>query len=240
MTVPPEVAQLGHTYLATWLLGAPLVFGFFAVEASSAPPAIRDAVPHVGRIGGRLDLCWIRFSYRTWASRGRGAGVGDGARGGFLLGIVIALRRGLIRIAAPDWGYVATIIRIGAPLSLAGVLLSAIYMFLTRVHLALRHPAAGGAGVGHKMEGWGSFAISGFSLAASALVGAESRGGQERGARGGALTVHTAGRNRHHRGRLPVIPQTFVALFTPTVPSSRDGVLYLRVIAFGRSARASS
>ncbi len=34
MRVPPEVASLGHAYLSTWLLGAPLVFGFFAIEAT--------------------------------------------------------------------------------------------------------------------------------------------------------------------------------------------------------------
>src|SRR5204862_8268259 len=34
MTVPPDVARLGHVYLSTWLLGGPLVFGFFAVEAT--------------------------------------------------------------------------------------------------------------------------------------------------------------------------------------------------------------
>src|SRR2546426_3247010 len=34
MRVPREVAQLGHAYLDTWLLGGPLVFGFFAVEAT--------------------------------------------------------------------------------------------------------------------------------------------------------------------------------------------------------------
>ena len=34
MTVPPEVATLGRAYLSTWLLGAPLVFGFFAIEAT--------------------------------------------------------------------------------------------------------------------------------------------------------------------------------------------------------------
>src|SRR5688572_12755052 len=34
MMVPPEVARLGHAYLATWLLGCPLVFGFFALEAT--------------------------------------------------------------------------------------------------------------------------------------------------------------------------------------------------------------
>src|SRR5438034_8840354 len=34
MAVPPAVARLGHAYLHTWLLGGPLVFGFFAVEAT--------------------------------------------------------------------------------------------------------------------------------------------------------------------------------------------------------------
>src|SRR5437899_4522276 len=34
MRVPREVAQLGRAYLDTWLLGGPLVFGFFAVEAT--------------------------------------------------------------------------------------------------------------------------------------------------------------------------------------------------------------
>jgi len=34
MTVPPDVARLGHQYLSIWLLGGPLVFGFFAIEAT--------------------------------------------------------------------------------------------------------------------------------------------------------------------------------------------------------------
>src|SRR5205807_1001769 len=34
MGVPREVASLGRAYLDTWLLGGPLVFGFFAIEAT--------------------------------------------------------------------------------------------------------------------------------------------------------------------------------------------------------------
>src|SRR5438105_912228 len=34
MTVPPEVATFGQRYLDTWLVGGPLVFGFFAIEAT--------------------------------------------------------------------------------------------------------------------------------------------------------------------------------------------------------------
>src|SRR5213079_3555332 len=52
--------------------------------------------------------------------------------GGFLLGLVIAFRRGLLRLDTPDWRAVPTVLRIGAPLSLAGVLLSIVYMWLTR------------------------------------------------------------------------------------------------------------
>src|SRR3989441_11236388 len=34
MGVPHDVATLGRDYLDTWLLGGPLVFGFFAIEAT--------------------------------------------------------------------------------------------------------------------------------------------------------------------------------------------------------------
>jgi len=91
--------------------------------------------------------------------------------GGCLIGIVIALRRGLIRLAAPDWGAVPTIFRVGAPLSLAGVLLSIIYMWLTRFTSQFGTAALAALGVGHKVEGLGFIAISGFALSASALVG---------------------------------------------------------------------
>ena len=242
MTVPPEVAHLGRTYLATWLLGAPLVFGFFAVEATF-------------RAAGDTRTPFLMLAGSVLVSIGLDplliAGVGpfprlgvEGAAlasvmvrgGGFLLGVVIALRRGLIRIAAPDWATLPTIIRIGAPLSLAGVLLSAIYMFLTRFTSRFGTPALAALGVGHKMEGLGFIAISGFSLAASALVGQNLGAGQEARARAAVrltvqyclvVTVTTA-------VAFLVIPQTLVTLFTSDRAVIADGVLYLRVIAFAQ------
>src|SRR5256886_12655677 len=80
--------------------------------------------------------------------------------GGFLIGAVIALRRGLLRLGAPDWRAVPTIFRVGAPLSLAGVLLSLIYMWLTRFTSRFGTPALAALGVGHKVEGIGFMAIS--------------------------------------------------------------------------------
>ena len=242
MTVPAEVAQLGHTYLATWLLGAPLVFGFFAVEATF-------------RAAGDTRTPFLMLAGSVLVSIGLDplliAGVGpfprlgvEGAAltsvmvrgGGFLLGIAIALRRGLIRIAAPDWRALPTIIRIGAPLSLAGVLLSAIYMLLTRFTSRFGTPALAALGVGHKMEGLGFIAISGFSLAASALVGQNLGAGQEDRAREAVrltvkyclvVTVTTA-------VAFLVIPETLVTLFTSDRDVIADGALYLRVIAFAQ------
>jgi putative MATE family efflux protein len=242
MTVPPEVARLGHTYLATWLLGAPLVFGFFAVEATF-------------RAAGDTRTPFLMLAGSVLVSIGLDplliAGVGpfprlgvEGAAltsvmvrgGGFLLGIAIALRRGLIRIAAPDWRALPTIIRIGAPLSLAGVLLSAIYMLLTRFTSRFGTPALAALGVGHKMEGLGFIAISGFSLAASALVGQNLGAGQEDRAREAVrltvkyclvVTVTTA-------VAFLVIPEALVTLFTSDRDVIADGALYLRVIAFAQ------
>jgi len=242
MTVPPEVATLGHAYLSTWLLGAPLVFGFFAIEATfrASGDTRTPFLMLAGSVGVSIALDPLLI-----------AGVGpfprlgvEGAAlasvmvrgGGFLLGLVIALRRGLVRVAAPDWRAIPTIIRIGAPLSLAGVLLSIIYMWLTRFTSRFGTPALAALGVGHKMEGLGFIAISGFALAASALVGQNLGARQEARAREAVrltvgyclvVTVTTA-------VAFLLIPGRLVALFTHDAQVIKDGVLYLRVISFAQ------
>src|SRR5207302_9435807 len=162
--------------------------------------------------------------------------------GGFLLGLAIALRRGLVRIGAPDWRTLPTIIRIGAPLSLAGVLLSVIYMWLTRFTSRFGTPALAALGVGHKMEGLGFIAISGFALAAGALVGQNLGAGQEARAREAvrltveyclAVTVTTA-------IALLLVPGRLVSLFTRAPQAIAAGVLSPRVISLVQIARSSA
>jgi len=242
MAVPPEVARLGHAYLSRWLLGGPLVFGFFAIEATfraagdTRTPFLMLAAsvcvsilldplliiglgpfPRLGVEGAALASVMVRG-------------------GGFLVGLVIALRRGLLRVSAPDWRTLPTIVRIGAPLSLAGVLLSVIYMWLTRFTSRFGTPALAALGVGHKMEGLGFIAISGFALAAGALVGQNLGARQEARAREAVrltvgycliVTVSTA-------IAFLLIPARLVSLFTRDPQVIADGVLYLRVIAFAQ------
>src|SRR5256712_3810511 len=150
--------------------------------------------------------------------------------GGFLLGLVIALRRGLLRIGAPEWRTLPTIIRIGAPLSLAGVLLSVIYMWLTRFTSRFGTPALAALGAGHKMEGLGFIAISGFALAASALVGQNLGARQEARAQGAVrLTVAYCLVGTVAKAvAVLLIPERLLALFTHEAQVIAAGVLYLR------------
>jgi putative MATE family efflux protein len=242
MTVPPDVATLGRAYLFTWLLGCPLVFGFFAVEATFRA-AGDTRTPFVMLAGSVCVSIVLDPLLITGVGPFPRLGVEGAAlasvmvrSGGFLLGFVIALRRGLLRIAAPDWRTLPTIIRIGMPLSLSGVLLSVIYMWLTRFTSRFGTPALAALGVGHKMEGLGFIAISGFALAASALVGQNLGARQEERAREAvrltvsyclAVTVTTA-------AAFLLIPGRLVALFTSDPQVIADGVLYLRVIAFAQ------
>ena len=242
MSVPPEVAALGHEYLSTWLLGCPLVFGFFAMEATFR--AAGDTRTPFLVLAGSVGLS-ILLDPLLIAGLGPFPRLGvEGAAlasvmvrgGGFVLGLVIALRRRLLRFSAPDWRAVPTVVRIGMPLALAGVLLSVIYMWLTRFTSRFGTPALAALGIGHKMEGLGFIAISGFSLAASALVGQNLGARQEGRAREAVrltvlyclmVTVTTA-------IAFLVIPRRLVALFTSDPDVIKDGVLYLRVIAFAQ------
>lgn len=242
MRVPPEVSAFGHTYLSTWLLGAPLVFGFFAMEATfrAAGDTRTPFLMLAGSVGVSILLDPLLIMglgpFPRLGVEGAALASVMVRGGGFLLGLVIALRRGLLRINAPDWRALPTIIRIGAPLSLAGVLLSVIYMWLTRFTSRFGTTALAALGVGHKMEGLGFMAISGFALAASALVGQNLGAGQEARAREAVrltvsyclvVTVTTA-------IAFLLIPEKLVSLFTRDSQVIADGALYLRVIAFAQ------
>src|SRR5256712_4443096 len=240
MRVPREVATLGRAYLETWLLGGPLVFGFFAIEATfrasgdTRTPFLLLMASVVLSVG--LDPLLISGvgPFPTLGVEGAALASVMVRGGGFLIGIAIAWRRGLIRLDAPDWRAVPTVFRVGAPLSLAGVLLSVVYMWLTRYTSGFGTAALAALGVGHKVEGLGFIAISGFALSASALVGQNLGAQQEARARravrmtvGYCLVVTTA-----TPAAFLTIPETLVAPFTSPSALITDGSLYLRVIAF--------
>jgi putative MATE family efflux protein len=156
--------------------------------------------------------------------------------GGFLIGVVIAVRRGLIRLDAPDWPAVPRMLRIGAPLALSGILLSLVYMWLTRFTSRFGTAALAALGVGHKVEGLGFIAIGGFAISAAALVGQNLGAGREDRVRAGVrltiiycllVTVPMA-------FAFVTMPEKLVSVFTADPAVIEDGSLYLRIIAFAQ------
>jgi putative MATE family efflux protein len=242
MTVPAEVAQLGHRYLSAWLMGGPLVFGFFAIEATfrssgdTRTPMLLLAGSVLLSVGlDPLLIAGVGPLPRLGVEGAAGASVMVRG-GGFLIGVVIAVRRGLIRLDAPDWPAVPRMLRIGAPLALSGILLSLVYMWLTRFTSRFGTAALAALGVGHKVEGLGFIAIGGFAISAAALVGQNLGAGREDRVRAGVrltiiycllVTVPMA-------FAFVTMPEKLVSVFTADPAVIEDGSLYLRIIAFAQ------
>jgi putative MATE family efflux protein len=242
MRVPDDVAALGRAYLHVWLLGAPLVFGFFALEAAFRASGDTRTPFFVLAVSVTLNAVLDPLLI-TGAGPLPALGVGGAAaasvmvRGlAFLFGLVVALRRGLLAWRAPDWRAVPTVLRVGAPLSLAGVLLSMIYVWLTRYTARFGTAALAALGIGHKMEGLGFIAITGFALSAGALVGQNLGAGQEQRARHAAwltvsyclvVTASTA-------ALFLAVPRVLVSLFTTDAAVIDAGAQYLRIISIAQ------
>jgi putative MATE family efflux protein len=239
MAVPAEVATLGRRYLGAWLLGTPLVFGFFALEAAyrasgdTRTPFLLLAASVIVSIAlDPLLIAGVGPLPRLGVA-GAGAASVMVRAGAFLLGFGIALRRGLLRVRAPEWAAVPNVLRVGAPISAAGVLFSLIYIWLTRYTARFGTPALAALGIGHKLEGLGFIAISGFALSAGALVGQNLGAGRPERARQAVrmtlayclvVTVTTA-------TAFLAAPELLVRLFTSDPEVIADGALYLRTIA---------
>ena len=242
MHVPPNVAQLGREYLTTWLLGAPLVFGFFAVEAAfraagdtRTPFLILAASVALNIV---MDPLLIMGAGILPELGVRGAAITSVTVRGlaFLVGLVLALRRGLLRLDGADWRVTPRILRIGAPIALSGVLLSLVYVWLTQYTARFGTPALAALGIGHKLEGLGFIAISGFAMAAAALVGQNLGAGREdRANRAVWLTVgYCLLFTSLTAAAFLIAPRTLAGLFTTDPQVIHDAALYLRVISMAQ------
>ncbi|HTY05559.1 MAG TPA: MATE family efflux transporter [Gemmatimonadales bacterium] len=242
MQVPPDVAVLGHAYLHTWLMGAPLVFGFFALEATfrssgdtRTPFLVLAGSVVVAAVLDPLLILGLGPFPRLGVEGAALASVM--VRGGACLVLAwLAVRRGHIRFRDPDWRAAPRIIAIGLPYSTSGILFSLVYMWLTRFTSRFGTPALAALGVGHKVEGVGFVAITGFTLAASALVG-QSLGARDE-ARARRAAWHTVAYALVVTSctalALLAVPSVFVRLFTADPTVIADGTGYLRIIAMAQ------
>lgn len=177
MHTPSEVTALGERYLGTYLLGAPLIFGFFAVDAAfrAAGDTRTPFLLLLGCVLAALALDPVLILGLGPAPR---LGIAGAAVAtiftrsvAFVFGVVILMRRKMVRFGVPVMATIRAIVRVGLPTAVTGIVFSNIYVFLTRTTTKFGTPALAALGVGHRVESWSYMIGIGFGAAAAAIVG---------------------------------------------------------------------
>ena len=239
MDTPPPVTVEGAGYLAVYLAGVPVVFGYFVVDAAFR--AAGDTRTPFWLLGLAVTLNLVldpalilgwgpvpRLGIRgaalaTLLTRGLGVGVG----------VALLLRRGLLSRTGLERGRLGLISRIGMPVAASGAVFSLVYILLTRFTSEFGTSALAALGVGHKVESLSYMACVGFGAAAATGVGQNLGSGQPgrarrsgRSATGFAVLV---------TGLVGVAflawPEAIMSVFTGDPEVIRDGASYLRIVA---------
>jgi putative MATE family efflux protein len=196
MQTPPAVTALGLRYLGTYLVGIPLIYGFFAVDATFRAAGdtrtpfvlllVSVAITLV--LDPALMLGWGPFPRMGIA----GAAIAMvGTRGVvFAMGVVLAMRRKLLVLRRLDFDSVVAVCRVGLPTAVTGIVFSIIYIAVTRTATQFGTPALAALGIGHRVESWLFMIGVGFGAATAAIVGQNLGAGQvQRAERAGWLSV---------------------------------------------------
>ena len=177
MQTPAQVTALGKQYLGTYLWSAPMLFGFFTVDAAfrasgdtRTPLLLLAASVSVTLV---LDPVLILGLMGMPALGIRGAAIATVTTRCvcMAIGLVVLWRRGMIRWRGLDWPLIGTMCRIGAPTAATGIVFSLIYAMITRTTALFGTPAIAALGLGHRIESWLYMIGVGFGAGAAAIVG---------------------------------------------------------------------
>lgn len=241
MRVDADVAREASRFLGVQYAGAVLVYGYFVVGA-----AFRSAgdtrTPFV-LLGTSvlLNLVLDPILIVGWgpipALGVFGAGLATVLTRGLacVAGLWLLWRRGAIT-RGRGWRVGATILRIGTPTMLTGVLFSLVYVWLARITGAFGAEALAALGIGHKIEGVSYMACIGFALAAETMVGQNLGAGQpDRARRAGWTTVRLATAVTALCGlAFQLVPEQLAGIFTEDADVIRLASGYLRAVAVGQ------
>lgn len=238
MDTPADVQALGTRYLGTYLVGAPLIFGFFAVDATfrasgdtRTPFRLLAASVGLTLVLDPVLILGLGPAPRLGIAGAAVATVATRAVA-FVLGVAILRRRRMLRFDGPLRA-VGTVFRVGLPTAVTGVMFSLIYVFVARVAAPFGTPALAALGIGHRVESWLYTIGVGFGAAAAAIVG------QNLGARSVERAEH-AGWIATFYASLPgllalvlelAIPERLAGIFTNDPAVIAEGAHYLRIAA---------
>ncbi len=183
MQTSPQVTAEGLAYIKPLVIGLPVIFlnfvliGIFNASGNTRTPLLLKLITL--SLNAVLDPLFI-FGLGPFPA----FGITGAAWATVIANIVwtfLALRKlhrppGPIRLRILDkLGITRSeyfeVIRIGLPKALTGILFSGIYMALTRVTAEFGTPNIAALRIGHIFEGLSFFTATGFSIAASTLVG---------------------------------------------------------------------
>ena len=244
METPAEVTALGTRYLRTYLLGTPLIYGFFAVDASfrasgdtKTPFVLLFSSVLVTLVLDPLLILGIGPFPKLGIA---GAAIATvGTRGVVcVIGAVIAARRNLLRLGRIRAESIRAVCRVGLPTAVTGVTFSVIYVVLTRTTTRFGTPALAALGIGHRVESWLFMIGVGFGAATAAIVGQNLGAGRsDRAARAGWLATGFCTLLGVVAFALELgIPRQFASLFTNDAAVIAEAVKYLRIASISQLA----
>ncbi|MBL0172788.1 MAG: MATE family efflux transporter [Gemmatimonadaceae bacterium] len=242
MQTGSDVTVIGEHYLGMYLLGMPLIFAFFAVDAAfraagdtRTPLYILLVTTVAGLI---LDPLLILGAGPVPAMGVRGAALATLVPRGIacVIGVWLLRRRAMITFAAPRLAVWWQIARIGAPAATTGVVFSFIYVLLTRTTTQFGTPALAALGLGFRVEGIVYVVSVGAGAAVAAIVGQSLGAGDvERARRAGWSAVKLVSVLGAMMALVTVlIPGQLAALFTTDAAVIAEAARYLRIAAFSQ------
>ncbi len=244
MHAPADVTALGVRYLGTYLLGAPLIFGFFAVDAAFRAAGDARTPFFLLAVSVGLTLVLDPMLIMGWGPAPElgiaGAAIATVATRGvaFALGLWLIMRRRQLRFGGFQWGSLASICRIGLPTAATGVAFSLIYVFVTRSATQFGTPALAALGIGHRVESWLYMIGVGFGAATAAIVGQNLGAGRaDRAQHAGWLATGFCTSVALVVCVLQLwIPERFAQLFTSDNAVIVEAARYLRIAAISQLA----
>ncbi|HEY9448511.1 MAG TPA: MATE family efflux transporter [Gemmatimonadaceae bacterium] len=240
MDTPAAVTALGSVYLGTYLIGAPPYFGYFAVDAAfrasgnTRTPFLLLLASVIGAL--ILDPVLILGLGPVPRMGIAGAAVATVLTRSvaFIFGIVLLMRRGMVRFGPVSARTMRAIARIGLPTAATGIFFSLTYVLLTRTTTLFGTPALAALGVGHRVESW-TFTIGvGFGAATAAIVGQSLGAGEvDRAARAGWIATGLATIVGVVGALLEITyAHQFAAFFSLDPAVIAESVRYLKIAAF--------
>ncbi len=236
------VTVIGTQYLGTYLLGMPLIFGFFAVDAAfrasgdTRTPLYVLVVTTI--LGLLLDPVLILGVGPIPAMGITGAAMATIAPRAIacVIGVLLLARRGMISFAWPRISVLVAIARVGAPAAATGVAFSAIYVVLTRTTAQFGTPALAALGLGFRIESVVYVVAVGFGAAVAAIVGQSIGAGDvERARRAGWSAMGFVSVFGALMATVTIlIPETLARIFSTDAAVVAEATRYLRIAAFSQ------